>query len=31
MSERSERLIRQFASERSDESLIRTPTKEAAR
>ncbi len=31
MSERSERIIRQVASERSDELLIRTPTQEAAR
>jgi len=31
MSERSERIIRQVVSERSDELLIRTPTKEAAR
>jgi hypothetical protein len=31
MSERSERIIKHVASERSDESLIRTPTKEAAR
>jgi len=31
MSERSERIIRQIASERSDVLLIRMPTKEAAR
>jgi len=31
MSERSERIITQVGSERSDELLIRTPTKEAAR
>ena len=31
MSERSERVIKQIVSERSDDSLIRTPTKEAAK
>jgi hypothetical protein len=31
MSERSERIIKHLVSERSDESLIGTPTKEAAR
>jgi len=31
MSERSERIIRQVVSERSDELLIGTPTKEALR
>jgi hypothetical protein len=31
MSQRSERITRDVASERSDELLIRTPTKEAAR
>ena len=31
MSERSERTIKDVASERSDEQLIRTPTKQAAR
>jgi hypothetical protein len=31
MSERSERIIRHVVSERSDDLLIRSPTKEAAR
>jgi len=31
MSERSERIVKQVVSERSDDLLIRTPTKEAAR
>jgi hypothetical protein len=31
MSERSERIIKQVASERSDEWLVGTPTKEAPR